>query len=92
MKEETRRWFIEKVAQNPEYLERTFLPALERAVHKAEDALRQSIRADDLPKIKYRQGWVDGAQECVLVLDGLRLSEGKKPAEPGLMARIFAGG
>ena len=91
MTDETKRWFVEKVAQNPEYIHTTFLPAIEKVLARADLALRDAIRKDDPAKMKYRMGWLDGAQDVCSVIDGLKLSDGK-PAEPGLMARIFQRG
>lgn len=90
MTENIKRWFIEKVAQNPEFLGDKFLPALERLETKAQSALDQAIRNDGIEKIKYQMGWLDGVREIQALLNGLKMAEGKIPVEPGLMARILA--
>lgn len=90
LSEETKRWFQEKISQNPEYISRTFLPMLEKTLKKSDDALRESIRRDGIEQMKYRMGWSDGVQHCCAILDGLRISEGRSPAAPGLMERIFS--
>lgn len=90
MTSENKRWFIEKVAQNPEYLSEAYLPAMERCQAKAESDLRNSIRNDDTLKMKYKMGFFDGVCYALSVIDGLRLTERKPKSEPGLMARIFS--
>lgn len=92
MLEEDKRWFIEKVAQHPEYLADTYLPMLESLVKRAEVALDQAIRKEGIEKIKYQMGWLDGVRETCALLGGLRISERKKSPEPGLMARILSMG
>lgn len=88
MTQQIKQWFIDKVAQNPEYLQQRYLPALELEVKKAETRLREANRRSDINEIKYRQGWLDGVEKLCTVLDGLKISEGN-PGSPGLMARIF---
>jgi len=89
MNDQLKRWFVERVAQNPEYLATTYLPAMERHMDRAEKSLHQSIRNDDTLRIKYVMGYFDGVKETCALLEGLRTSETRKPVEPGLMARIF---
>lgn len=91
MTPETKQWFIDKVAQNPEYLQFTYLPALEKEVKKAELRLREANRTEELPGIKYRQGWLDGVEKLATIIDGLKISESKPKSEPGLLARMFSG-
>ena len=91
MDEKTKQWFIEKVAQEPEYLSTHFMPAVETSIKKAELELHQAIRKGTTEQIKYAMGWFDGVSEVLKLLGGLRLSQRPKdaePAGPGLMDRI----
>lgn len=92
MNEQSKRWLIEKIAQEPDFLATYFLPALERLVPKAETARDQANRTGTIEEIKYRMGWLDGVRESCAVLDGLKKSFAKNPDEPGLMARILGKG
>lgn len=91
MTQETRIWFVEKVAQNPEYLGRTYLPQLEKQLKAAETQRDQVIRSGTTEQIKYAQGLLDGVATVFRMLEGLRTSE-EKPRDPGLMDRIFRRG
>lgn len=92
LSDESRRWFIEKVAQNPDFLARVFLPQWDIVEKKAETILRDAIRNKPIEEIKYQMGFLDGAQKMCAVIDGLRLSEKKTPVGSGLMTRMFSFG
>ena len=89
---ETLDRFLARVQTNPEWLQDTYFPALERLVERYHTQLHQANRAGDLADIKYRQGCLDGAAESLALVIGLRSTETKKPAAPGLLARIYSFG
>lgn len=91
MDEKLKTWFIEKIAQNPEYLARTYLPQLEKQLKIAELNRDQANRAGTTEQIKYAQGLLDGVRVVYKMLEGLKISE-EKSRDPGLMDRIFRRG
>lgn len=91
MDEKIKTWFIEKVAQNPDYLVRTYLPMLEKQIKGIELQRDQAIRSGTTEQIKYAQGLLDGVVVVCKMLEGLKLSE-EKSRDPGLMDRIFRRG
>ena len=91
MTDDIKRWFIEKVAQNPEWLGRTYIPEIEKELKKAQVRLHEANRKEDLSTIKYRQGLFDGVETCLKMIEGMKVSE-EKSRDPGLMDRIFRRG
>lgn len=87
MTDETKRWFVEKAAQNPEWVLRKYLPEMEKELSRAEVRLHKANREEGIEQIKYRMGWFDGVETCLKMIEGMRSSE--KPVDPGLMDRIF---
>lgn len=90
MIEETKTWLYERVSRDPRYLVTTVFPHLQALEDRKHAELHQALR-ENLPfeQVKYRQGALDGVQATLGLLNGLKLSETKKPSEPGLMARIL---
>ena len=88
MDDNIKRWFIEKVAQHPEYLATYYLPQLDRQLKAAVLNRDQAIRKGSIEEIKYAQGLLDGVDSISKVLDGLKTSE-EKSRDPGLVDRIF---
>lgn len=91
MDDKIKTWFVEKVAQNPEYLGITYLPYIEKQIKNAELNRDQAIRKGKLDDIKYAQGLLDGVLSVGRMLEGLKISE-EKSRDPGLMDRIFRRG
>lgn len=92
IEKELKDWLAHRLATQPEYLVERMFPALDALEEKEGVALHQAMRKEDLPAIKYHMGRLDGVQLFNSLLGGLRLSDGKQPAAPGLLARMFSRG
>lgn len=91
MDEETQEWFIDHLNSGPEWARYILIPAMNKRMEAAHSALHQADRSAAIEEIKYAVGRFDGVKEFFDVIRGLRMSDKptKKPAGPGLMARIF---
>ena len=89
---ETKSWFVKKVHMDPEWLERVYLPSMEKTLERYHSQLHQACRSGSLEDIRHRQGCLDGAAEALALICGLRSSETGNPTAPGLLARIFSFG
>jgi hypothetical protein len=80
--------WLRRKAQDPKFLP-ALLESLEREKSKAILELRKQERSGTLDQIRYFKGQEDGIATIFAVIDGMMVSETKKPVLPGLVASIL---
>ena len=87
--QQSKEWFCDKVSRSPEYVRERYLPALDANIAKAQVALHEAERKGTFEEIKYSIGRLDGAQEALRLISGLRMSDSEAKQSPSAMSRTL---
>lgn len=83
------KWFGERSAKDANFISDVYIPSVEKLHNKYELELHQVCRSGELSKVNYVQGKLDGVQEIIGLIAGIRMSESRDRVVPTLMERIL---
>lgn len=75
MNQEQIEYLLNKISTNPVWLQNVFMSSISKEISKAHSRLHQESRGDNLSRINYAQGYLEGCQIVENVLRGIQNTE-----------------